>query len=67
MTNTFPLFTILTLQVSGTGIMAFTSHGDVVTLEASPENPVYTDPNSTVAWTHQPSTKVGFPLLYLSL
>lgn len=58
MADNLLLLLSFTPKVSGTGIMAFTSRGDVVTLEASPENPVYTDPNSTVAWTHQPSTKV---------
>jgi uncharacterized protein (AIM24 family) len=44
-------------RVSGSGMLAFTCHGNVVSLVATPENPVYTDPNATVAWTHDPSLK----------
>lgn len=45
-------------QVWGSGFVAFTCHGAVLTLQATPEDPVYTDPQATVAWTHDPQFKV---------
>lgn len=39
-------------------MLAFTCHGSVLTLEATATDPVYTDPNATVAWTHEPKFKV---------
>ncbi|GAE46306.1 hypothetical protein JCM21738_3198 [Mesobacillus boroniphilus JCM 21738] len=32
-------------------MVAITSHYEPLTLLVSPENPVYTDPNATVAWS----------------
>ncbi len=29
----------------------------MVTLSATPDDPVFTDPNATVAWTHDPTLK----------
>ncbi|RNA62020.1 AIM24 family protein [Chryseobacterium nematophagum] len=39
------------VKLSGTGHIAITTHGDPLTLMVTPENPVYTDPNATVAWS----------------
>jgi len=39
------------VKLSGTGHVAITTHGDPLTLLVTPENPVYTDPNATVAWS----------------
>ncbi|WP_230136680.1 AIM24 family protein, partial [Peribacillus frigoritolerans] len=33
------------------GMVAFTSHYEPLTLMVEPGNPVYTDPNATVAWS----------------
>jgi uncharacterized protein (AIM24 family) len=49
-------------RVAGSGMLSFTCHGSVVSLAATPENPVYTDPNATVAWTHDPSLKADISL-----
>mmetsp|Transcript_49934 Transcript_49934/g.122613 ORF Transcript_49934/g.122613 Transcript_49934/m.122613 type:complete len:404 (-) Transcript_49934:664-1875(-) len=36
---------------TGPGMVAITCHGDAVTLAVGPNNPVFTDPNATVAWS----------------
>lgn len=45
---------LFNVAVSGSGMIAFGCHGSPTTLTATPGNPVYTDPNATVAWTHDP-------------
>ena len=42
------LFNVL---LEGTGMVAFTTHYDPVTLMVTPQMPVVTDPNATVAWS----------------
>lgn len=39
------------VQLSGTGHIAVTTHGDPLTLRVKPGQPVFTDPNATVAWS----------------
>lgn len=39
------------VRLTGTGHVAITTHGDPLTLMVTPENPVFTDPNATVAWS----------------
>lgn len=38
-------------RLSGSGHVAITSHGDPLTLMVKPGQPVFTDPNATVAWS----------------
>ncbi len=38
-------------RLSGTGHVAITTHGNPLTLMVKPGQPVYTDPNATVAWS----------------
>lgn len=38
-------------RLSGSGMIAITSHYNPVTLRVTPGNPVYTDPNATIAWS----------------
>jgi uncharacterized protein (AIM24 family) len=42
---------LFNIQVSGTGMIAITTHYDPLTLMVTPENPVVTDPNATIAWS----------------
>jgi uncharacterized protein (AIM24 family) len=42
---------LFNIQVSGTGMIAITTHYDPLTLLVTPENPVVTDPNATIAWS----------------
>ena len=55
---------LFNVRLEGTGMVAITSHYEPLTLLVTPNNPVYTDPNATVAWsgTLQPEfvTDVSF-------
>ena len=42
---------LFNVSLEGTGMVAVTSHYEPLTLLVSPDNPVYTDPNATVAWS----------------
>ncbi|PLS16280.1 hypothetical protein CVD28_17540 [Bacillus sp. M6-12] len=42
---------LFNVRLEGTGMVAFTSHYEPLTLIVEPGNPVYTDPNATVAWS----------------
>ena len=39
------------VKLSGTGYIAITTHGEPILLKVSANQPVYTDPNATVAWS----------------
>lgn len=42
---------LFNIQIKGSGMVAITSHGEPMTLMVTPDNPVYTDPNATIAWS----------------
>ncbi len=42
---------LLNIKVSGTGLLAITTHYEPITLRVTPQQPVFTDPNATVAWS----------------
>jgi uncharacterized protein (AIM24 family) len=42
---------LFNVRLEGVGMVAITSHYEPLTLIVSPDNPVYTDPNATVAWS----------------
>ncbi len=42
---------LFNIRLEGTGMVAFTTHYDPVTLMVTPHAPVITDPNATVAWS----------------
>lgn len=42
---------LFNVRLDGTGMVAITSHYEPLTLLVTPDNPVYTDPNATVAWS----------------
>jgi uncharacterized protein (AIM24 family) len=42
---------LFNVKLEGTGMVAITTHYDPLTLKVSADNPVYTDPNATVAWS----------------
>lgn len=52
------------VNLSGTGYIAITTHGTPLTLLVKPGQPVYTDPNATVAWSGNlaPSIKTDISL-----
>lgn len=55
---------LFNIKVSGTGMIAITTHYDPITLVVTPDRPVYTDPNATVAWSGslQPTIKTDISL-----
>jgi len=42
---------LFNVKLSGSGMIAITTHYDPMTLIVTPEHPVVTDPNATVAWS----------------
>jgi uncharacterized protein (AIM24 family) len=42
---------LFNVRLEGKGMVAITSHYDPLTLRVTPERPVMTDPNATVAWS----------------
>jgi uncharacterized protein (AIM24 family) len=42
---------LFNIRLSGTGVVAITSHYEPVTLRVTAVQPVFTDPNATVAWS----------------
>jgi uncharacterized protein (AIM24 family) len=42
---------LFNVRLQGTGLIAFTTHYDPITLLVTPGHPVTTDPNATVAWS----------------
>lgn len=42
---------LFNVRLSGTGMIAITSHYDPLTLQVTQGQPVFTDPNATIAWS----------------
>lgn len=42
---------LFNVRFEGTGMLAITTHYDPVTLRVQPGQPVFTDPNATIAWS----------------
>ncbi|HBO42741.1 MAG TPA: hypothetical protein DD670_02140 [Planctomycetaceae bacterium] len=42
---------LFNVRLEGTGMIAITTHYDPITLRVTPERPITTDPNATVAWS----------------
>ncbi len=40
-----------TVELKGTGYLALISKGEPMTLKVTPDQPVFTDPNATIAWS----------------
>ena len=55
---------LFNIRLEGSGMVAFTTHYDPITLLVTPDNPVVTDPNATVAWsgTLEPQIKTDVSL-----
>jgi uncharacterized protein (AIM24 family) len=55
---------LFNIQLSGTGAIAITTHFDPITIAVTPDQPVYTDPNATIAWASslQPEIKTDVSL-----
>ncbi|KAB1230895.1 AIM24 family protein [Chryseobacterium viscerum] len=55
------------VKLSGTGHIAITTHGDPLTLLVTPDTPVFTDPNATVAWSGNLSPELKTNISFQSL
>ncbi len=55
---------LFNFKLEGSGMIAITTHFDPLTLRVTPDNPVLTDPNATVAWSAnlQPNFKTDVSL-----
>ena len=55
---------LFNIHLQGSGMVPFTTHYDPITLLVTPDNPVVTDPNATVAWsgTLEPQIKTDVSL-----
>jgi uncharacterized protein (AIM24 family) len=42
---------LFNMRLSGTGMVAMTTYYEPLTLQVTPDQPVFTDPNATVAWS----------------
>ncbi len=42
---------LFNVRLQGAGLLAITSHHDPLTLRVTPQQPVVTDPNATIAWS----------------
>lgn len=52
------------VKLSGSGYIAITTHGEPVLLRVSSHNPVFTDPNATVAWSQHLSPHIKTNLTF---
>ncbi|MDZ4171170.1 MAG: AIM24 family protein [Methanobacteriaceae archaeon] len=59
---------LFNIKLQGTGMVAITTHYTPLTLIVTPERPVYTDPNATVAWSEnlKPEIKTDINLKSLT-
>lgn len=51
---------LFTFKLSGHGHVAITTHGDPLVLAVTPDSPVHTDPDATVAWSDGLGVDVKF-------
>jgi uncharacterized protein (AIM24 family) len=58
---------LFSVKLQGQGMVAITTHGRPLTLRVTPNDPVFTDPNATVAWssslTPELKTDINFKAL----
>ncbi len=49
---------LFNVRISGQGMAAITTHYDPITLRVTPDQPLFTDPNATVAWSGSLSPEI---------
>ncbi|AOM77854.1 AIM24 family protein [Pedobacter steynii] len=52
------------VKLSGSGYIAITTHGEPILLKVTPGQPVFTDPNATVAWSENLTPKIKTNLTF---
>jgi len=55
---------LFNVRLSGTGMIAITTHYEPLALQVTPGQPVFTDPNATVAWSGSLSPNIHTDLSY---
>ena len=58
---------LFNVKISGTGMVAISSHGEPLTLLVSPKTPIFTDANATVAWSGSLSPEIKTDLGWRNL
>lgn len=58
---------LFNMRLSGTGLIAITTHYEPLTLRVTPDQPVYTDPNATVAWSGSLSPDIKTDISFKTL
>ncbi len=58
---------LFNIRLSGNGMIAITTHYEPLTLQVTPERPVFTDPNATVAWSGSLSPDIHTDISFKTL
>lgn len=58
---------LFNIKLSGRGMVAITTHYEPLTLRVTPDHPVYTDPNATVAWSGSLSPDIRTDISFRTL
>ncbi len=58
---------LFNVRLSGTGLIAITTHYEPITLLVTPNNPIFTDPNATVAWSGSLSPEIKTDISFKTL
>ena len=58
---------LFSVKLSGSGMVAMMSHGKPLTLRVTPNDPVSTDPNATVAWSGNLSPEIKIDASFKTL
>ncbi|MCK9151939.1 AIM24 family protein [Methanobacterium alcaliphilum] len=58
---------LFTMKLQGSGMVAITTHYTPMTLIVTPDRPVYTDPNATVAWSGNLAPEIKTDISFKSI
>lgn len=58
---------LFNVRVSGTGLVAIVTHGKPLVLRVTPQSPVFTDPQATVAWSGSLTPEVKTDMSFKTL
>ena len=58
---------LFNMQLQGSGPIAITTHFDPITLAVRPDQPVFTDPNATIAWSGSLQPEIKTDISFRSL
>lgn len=58
---------LFNVKLEGTGMIAITTKGEALTLKVTPDRPVITDPNATVAWSSSLNPEIKTDISFRTL